>query len=127
MELINKEELLRKIDESPKNSLIRNTDLAQDLRRLYTNIIQLTPEIDAVPKKTYDFVKWERDVALSQLENYGVQLGEKADVERIVRCKDCQYAHKYSNTLRSIYCSMLERTMSIDSFCSFGEEDNNEK
>lgn len=39
----------------------------------------------------------------------------------IVRCKDCQYAHKYCNTLRSVYCSMLGRTMGKDGFCSFGE------
>lgn len=76
---------------------------------------------ETISKKTYDFVKWERDIAISQLESYGVQLGEKADVEKIVRCKDCQYSRKYSNTLRSIYCSMLERTMGKDCFCSFGE------
>lgn len=127
MELINKEELLKKIEESPKNSLIRNTELAQDLRRLYSNVIQLAPKVEAVSKKLYDQIKLERDIALSQLESYDVQLGEKADIERIVRCKDCQYARKYHHTLRSIYCSMLGRTMSVDSFCSFGETIDNEK
>lgn len=39
----------------------------------------------------------------------------------IVRCEDCRYAHKYCNTLRSVYCSMLGRTMGIDGFCSFGD------
>ena len=36
-------------------------------------------------------LKWERDVALHQLEEIGVGFGEMADVQKVVRCKDCVY------------------------------------
>jgi hypothetical protein len=47
----------------------------------------------AVPPSLADVYKWERDVALSQLEEYGIGFGEKKrdDLLEVVRCKDCQY------------------------------------
>lgn len=41
------------------------------------------PAADVVSKELYEQIKWERDVALAQLEEYGVSLGEKADVVEV--------------------------------------------
>lgn len=41
------------------------------------------PAADVVSKGLYEQIKWERDVALTQLEEYGVSLGEKADVMKV--------------------------------------------
>lgn len=30
-------------------------------------------------------------MAIEQLEDYGVGFGEKADVVRVIRCKDCKF------------------------------------
>lgn len=37
-----------------------------------------------VSSELYEQIKWERDVALDQLESYGIGLGEKAEMERVV-------------------------------------------
>lgn len=49
------------------------------------------PTVDAVSRGVHEQVRWERDVAIEQLESYGVSLGEKADVVKVVRCKDCKH------------------------------------
>ena len=45
--------------------------------------IDKEPAADVVSKGLYEQIKWERDVALAQLEEYGVSLGEKADVVKV--------------------------------------------
>ena len=45
--------------------------------------IDKEPAADVVSKGLYEQIKWERDVALAQLEEYGVSLGEKADVVEV--------------------------------------------
>lgn len=45
--------------------------------------IDKEPAADVVPKGLYEQIKQERDVALAQLEEYGVSLGEKADVVKV--------------------------------------------
>lgn len=39
--------------------------------------------VEAVPKGAYEQVKWERDMAIQQLNDYGVQLGEKVDIQAV--------------------------------------------
>ena len=41
------------------------------------------PAADVVSKELYEQIKWERDAALAQLKDYGVSLGEKADVMKV--------------------------------------------
>ena len=41
--------------------------------------IKNTPAVDAVSKSLYDQIKWERDIALGQLEELGISLGQKID------------------------------------------------
>lgn len=45
--------------------------------------IDKEPAADVISKGLYKQIKWERDVALAQLEEYGVSLGEKADVVKV--------------------------------------------
>ena len=45
--------------------------------------IDKEPPADVISKGLYEQIKWERDVALTQLEEYGVSLGEKADVVEV--------------------------------------------
>ena len=40
-------------------------------------------------------IRWERDMAINQLESYGVQFGENADVVRVIRCKDCKFYNNF--------------------------------
>jgi hypothetical protein len=38
----------------------------------------------------FEQIKWERDMAMQQLEEHGIPFGGKADdVVEVVRCKDC--------------------------------------
>ena len=45
--------------------------------------IDKEPAADVISKGLYEQIKWERDVALAQLEEYGVSLGEKAAVVKV--------------------------------------------
>lgn len=42
-------------------------------------IIGRSPTVDSVKKNVYEQVKWERDIAIGQLESIGKSLGEKMD------------------------------------------------
>ena len=58
------------------------------------------PTIDAVSKGVVEQFRWERDVAMAQLEEYGIPFGtnKDEDVVRVVRCKDCRwYDNKYGD------------------------------
>ena len=79
-------------------ALIRAETLKDDLENMKSNcnhmsdqilidtikeLVDAQPTIDVVPVSVLEQVKWERDVALTQLEEYGVSLGEKADVMKV--------------------------------------------
>lgn len=88
------------------------------------DIVVNAPAADVVSKDLYEQIKWERDVALAQLEEYGVSLGEKADVAEVVRCKDCRYYRAKNFPLFSgdcFYGVSGERTVFEDHYCSYGE------
>lgn len=61
--------------------------------------------VDAVSKSLYDQIKWERDIALEQLEELGVSLGQKIDgvcmtkekYDELLECVDKRY--KYGENL----------------------------
>lgn len=77
------------------------------------------PTLEAIPKGAYEQVKWERDMAVQQLNDYGVQLGEKADCVRVVRCRECKYSDQY--TENHVYCNEYQTVKVIDGFCDFGK------
>lgn len=74
----------------------------------------------AVPPSLADVYKWERDIALSQLEEYGIGFAEKKrdDLVEVVRCKNCQYRKKVGT---SYYCELDEFNVKDADFCSWGE------
>ena len=77
----------------------------------------------AVPPSLADVYKWERDIALSQLEEYGIGFAEKKrdDLVEVVRCKDCRFNKHPSNDLCLIKKAGIYPD--DDDFCSYGEKE----
>ena len=84
---------------------------------------ETTPSCGAI-----DQIKWERDVAISQLSEIGKGFAEKMDdVAKIVRCKDCVIskihmrpsAHPMSVGFGR-YCPKHREWVSEEHFCSDG-------
>ena len=74
----------------------------------------------AVPPSLADVYKWERDIALSQLEEYGIGFAEKKrdDLVEVVRCGSCK------NLLPDGRCEEFADDCirpSATDFCSHGE------
>ena len=79
------------------------------------------PTLEAIPKGAYEQVKWERDMAIQQLNDYGVQLGEKTDCVRVVRCKDCAFWQDNNNGYPHPDCRWVQiETPDADDYCSLG-------
>lgn len=47
--------------------------------------------MDVVSAGAYEQVAWERDLAVQQLKDYGVGLGQAKDLAEVTRCKNCEY------------------------------------
>ena len=82
----------------------------------------------AVPPSLADVYKWERDIALSQLEEYGIGFAEKKrdDLVSVVRCKDCRFywGNLSEDDTDEMYgeCRWDSDEMpNADDFCSYGE------
>ena len=95
---------------------------ARQVEILY--LIDEQPTVDAVSRGVHDQVRWERDVAIGQLESYGISLGEKADAVKVVRCKDCKY---YEDVKLLPHCTLCGIMKCEDDFCSDGEREDNER
>ena len=88
------------------------------------------PAADVVSRGVFEQIKWERDMAMQQLEEHGIPFGAKADVVAVVRCKDCDYWKDTSDDTATEphwgecrkplgdyrYCETAECD-----FCSYGE------
>lgn len=73
--------------------------------------------IDALA--VYPRFKWERDTAISQLEEYGIGFAEKKrDLVEVVRCKDCKWYGHLGCAIRIVDDSDKPND---NDFCSFGE------
>lgn len=78
----------------------------------------------AVPPSLADVYKWERDIALSQLEEYGIRFAEKKrdDLVEVVRCKDCIHKYVSGNGITQYYiCDFMDAQYEDDGYCSHGE------
>lgn len=94
-------------------------------------MIMDAPTVDAVPIGVLDQVRWERDVAMQQLEEHGIPFGGIApDVVKVVRCKDCKHYDKTTlgnNRDRRMCTKFLGLTIpNPDDFCSYGERKDND-
>ena len=78
------------------------------------------PAVDAVSRCVHDQVRWERDIAIEQLESYGISLGEKAEVVKVVRCKDCARCIKGYCTIRKDGFGATLKVC-LNGFCSDAE------
>lgn len=83
------------------------------------------PTVDAVPAGAYEQVRWERDVAIEQLEeDYGVCLGQKRNenLAEVTRCKDCKYGDYDSEPDDAMVCLRTNDGFwrTSNDFCSRG-------
>ena len=84
------------------------------------NVLQNATTVDAVSRGVYDQVRWERDIAIQQLEEHGIPFGGIApDVVKVVRCKDCM--HWLTGYCNHFAYYNYEPLTSEDDFCSYGE------
>lgn len=54
------------------------------------------PAADVVSRGLFEQIKWERDIAMEQLKEYGISFGAKKsdDVVKVTRCKDCKWSRE---------------------------------
>lgn len=118
-------------------ALIRAETLKDDLENMKSNcnhmsdqilidtikeLVDAQPTIDVVPVSVLEQVKWERDVAMKQLEEYGIPFGGIApDVVKVVRCKDCKWSELLDPKLYK--CTAFKRAQDENNFCSFGKKE----
>lgn len=89
----------------------------------FRTAIDEQPTVDAVPVKSIEQLKWERDTAIEQLEEHGIPFCGKADVVAVVRCKDCKhYRTSDAGHPNCDYCNRLIcGTVKPDFYCADGE------
>ena len=94
------------------------------------------PTVDAVSMEVHKQVQWERDCAIEQLKEHGIPFGGKADVVKVVRCKDCFWfdtqGYEEANEdkesgLEFGYCRLGKRETQACEFCSHGERKTDER
>ncbi len=88
--------------------------------------MKAAPAADAVSRGVFEQVKWERDVAMQQLEEHGIPFGGEADdVVNVVRCKDCKYTEMIVDIIGNpqLYCRhhRYYPNVDFDDFCSWGK------
>ena len=79
------------------------------------------PPAKVVSMGVFEQIRWERDIAIEQLKDYGVGFGEKKkDLVEVVRCKDCKYGKKIDD--ESVKCALIDGKdwCCNNDFCSDG-------
>ena len=90
-------------------------------------MIDNAPTIDVVSVGVLEQYKWERDVAISQLEELGIGFGQKKpDMVEVVRCKDCKYwGTDYMGQTEYIKeCKLAHYMTGCNGYCVYGEVQN---
>lgn len=82
-----------------------------------------------VSRGVLDQVRWERDMAIRQLEEHGIPFcGIAPDVVKVVRCKDCQYLYSAElNHAGFLICKASNMDITPNDYCSYGEREDNER
>ena len=109
-------------------------------------VVAQQPSVEAVPKSYAEQIRWERDVAVGQLNEIGCQFGQEMDEVKkklenvpVVHCKECKNWHKdtcwcdkHSHFIDSDgeFCHPWEssnwKMFDENDFCSDGERRENE-
>ena len=80
---------------------------------------------EAVSKGVLEQFRWERDVAMDQLEEYGIPFctNKDEDIVKVVRCKDCIHRIDRRSDLGHFMCEMFygQGDVSDENFCQWGE------
>ena len=95
-EYINREELIKDL----------NKFAPEHYSALVNTLIEKQPAADVVSVGVLQQVMWEIDIAISQLESYGVGFAEEADVTKVKHGKWLRtdaYPHR-------VYCSVCHKT-----------------
>ena len=79
--------------------------------------------LDAVPRCVLDQIRWERDMAMAQLEEIGVGFCEVTDdVVKVVRCKDCYWFDEKQLKKQGYFtCRASAMDADEDCYCSMAE------
>ncbi|MBR5305954.1 MAG: hypothetical protein IKU47_03435 [Oscillospiraceae bacterium] len=97
---------------------------------LVNTLITKQPAVDVVSMAVHQQVRWERDTAIGQLEEYGICFGEKKkDLVEVVRCKDCKLWQKSDAKMGNSFddmqyvgsCEWANYRRFENDFCSYGE------
>ena len=141
-ELIKKSDVVKVIDKKIQNT----SDYLQHDALIDVEFeVDELPTVEAVPKSYAEQIRWERDVAVGQLNEIGCQFGQKMDEVKkleavpVVHCKECKNWHKdigwcdkHSHFIDSdgSFCHPWEssnwKMFDENDFCSDGERRENE-
>ena len=95
---------------------------AKEVEEAQTMVLEAlqTDLTKAVPPSLADVYKWERDIALSQLEAYGIGFAKKKrdDLILVVRCKHCKRKNTAGCPMLKMHC---DGGYKENDFCSYGE------
>lgn len=98
-------------DECPLNELLGDycdDVLLEEILKVWDNMI---------PIGAVEQIKWERDMAMQQLEEHGIPFcGVADDVVKVVRCKDCKFC-----LIHTQWCKRLNKMTNGNWFCAAGE------
>ena len=92
--------------------------------------IEESPTIDAVSIGVYEQVRWERDVAIAQLEELGIGFGQKKpDMVEVVHCKNCEHwgTGYVAETDHVKECEFAHYMVGENGYCVYGEVQNEDK
>ena len=89
-----------------KMSIVLNTD------KTLEEIIDDEPAAEVVSKGLFDQIKWERDVAIAQLEELGIGFGQKFG---------CEYCRYKRTSYRNMWCEIFDKIMPEDGYCCLFE------
>lgn len=131
MELIDPKKL---IDEMSYDALMHDSVTGEHIYVQVVDVgdIEEAPVVDAIPRSVAEQIRWERDMAMAQLEEIGVGFCEMTDdVVKVVRCKDCIFykvgdmalEKKYCYWAREIYKGVYDipmLAMESNDYCSHG-------
>ena len=100
----------------------------ETLKRIYDVLANCEkptpPPVSVVAWDVYEQVRWERDIAISQLKELGIGLGQiMPDMVEVVRCKDCvHWQPEPMGDVKMCYKGALGRWTEPEFFCACGEK-----